>query len=199
MASGMRREEYAEATRRALLDAATQVFAEVGFSAGSLDEIARRARVTKGAIYHHFANKSALFEAVVRELEGRAMMRFDQLVSGESAPRDRMLACLRAVLEATGDPIYERLVLSDGAALGLVELEDGLRGRLAHELEQLQRASLIDPVPVPLLTEILWGAAAAAGAAVARSDDPMTARRTAGATLLRLVSGLWSDGETKRS
>src|SRR5580658_2141167 len=60
-----RREEYAEATYEALLDSAASCFAEHGFAATSLDQVAKRARVTKGAIYHHFASKRDLFMAVL--------------------------------------------------------------------------------------------------------------------------------------
>src|SRR2546429_4647260 len=60
-----RREEYSEATKRALLDAATSLFATRGFRETSLDEVAERCRVTKGAVYHHFSSKQALFEAVL--------------------------------------------------------------------------------------------------------------------------------------
>src|SRR3954453_8289785 len=65
-----RREEYSAATRRALVDSATTLFAERGYARTSLDDIAAGARVTKGALYGHFASKQALFRAVLQELEG---------------------------------------------------------------------------------------------------------------------------------
>src|SRR4051812_39224688 len=64
-----RREEYSAATREALLESATALFAEHGYTRASLDEIAGRARVTKGALYGHFASKQALFRAVLDHLE----------------------------------------------------------------------------------------------------------------------------------
>src|SRR3984893_11636931 len=64
-----RREEYTEATRRALLDSAADAFVERGFAEASLDDIARAARLTKGALYHHFAGKQDLFRAVFEEVE----------------------------------------------------------------------------------------------------------------------------------
>jgi AcrR family transcriptional regulator len=54
-------------TRDALLDAALLVFAERGFAAAQLEEIARRAEVTRGALYHHFSGKAELFEATLDE------------------------------------------------------------------------------------------------------------------------------------
>ena len=64
-----RRAEYADATKEALLEAAEVSFAERGFAATSLDDVAAAARVTKGALYHHFENKQHLFEAVFLRLE----------------------------------------------------------------------------------------------------------------------------------
>src|SRR5262249_28448441 len=64
-----RREEYSEATRTALLDAAAVAFATQGFARTSVDDIVRRARVTKGALYHHFRDKTAVFEAVFCRIE----------------------------------------------------------------------------------------------------------------------------------
>jgi len=60
-----RREDYTEATRQALLESAAEAFVDRGFADASLDEIARAARLTKGALYHHFAGKQ---EALLVEL-----------------------------------------------------------------------------------------------------------------------------------
>ena len=67
--SQSRRAEYTEATRRALLDSAAAAFVERGFVEASLDDIAGAARLTKGALYHHFGGKQDLFRAVFEEVE----------------------------------------------------------------------------------------------------------------------------------
>ena len=61
-------EERREATRRALNTAARRQFAESGYAATNTPAIAAAAGVTRGALYHHFADKQALFEAVVEEV-----------------------------------------------------------------------------------------------------------------------------------
>ena len=58
------KEEHAEATRRALIDSARELFAQRGYAEVPIEEIVRRARVTRGALYHHFRDKSDLFRAV---------------------------------------------------------------------------------------------------------------------------------------
>src|SRR5882762_9131674 len=64
-----RREEYSDATRAALLESATRLFSEVGYMHTSLDDVARATRMTRGAVYHHFNGKQALFEAVLENQE----------------------------------------------------------------------------------------------------------------------------------
>jgi AcrR family transcriptional regulator len=64
-----RRAQHSASTRRALVDVAEGLFAEYGYAATSLDAIVAGAQVTKGALYHHFAGKRALFEAVFDKVE----------------------------------------------------------------------------------------------------------------------------------
>src|SRR5260370_7518983 len=69
------RSQHAEATRRAVLAAARSLFGRNGYAQTSVDEIADAARVTKGAVYHHFAGKEALFRAVYAEAGAEALGR----------------------------------------------------------------------------------------------------------------------------
>src|SRR2546428_4110490 len=64
-----RRAEHAADTRHALVLAARRTFARLGYASTSLDDVCDRARVTKGALYHHFRNKEDLFAAVLDEVE----------------------------------------------------------------------------------------------------------------------------------
>lgn len=62
-----RTKEDAELTRQAVLDAALRVMSRRGYAATRLDEIAAAARVTRGAIYHHFGGKLELFTALIED------------------------------------------------------------------------------------------------------------------------------------
>src|SRR5688572_13887222 len=64
-----RRQDYSSSTKRALIENATQLFADHGYVGTSLDEVVAAARVTKGALYHHFGSKLALFESVFAQLQ----------------------------------------------------------------------------------------------------------------------------------
>ena len=85
-----RREMYSEATRAALLEEATTLFAERGYSGTSLEDVASASQVTRGAVYHHFASKQALFEAVL-ELQ-KARVTADVLAAQSPDPWDAAAA-----------------------------------------------------------------------------------------------------------
>jgi AcrR family transcriptional regulator len=113
-----RRELYSEATRAALLDEATTLFAERGYAGTSLEDVASASRVTRGAVYHHFASKQALFEAVLDLQEERATSEIVAAAGAANAWDAAMLA-LDAYLTHCCDPVYGRLVWLEGpAALG---------------------------------------------------------------------------------
>ena len=113
-----RRELYSEATRAALLDEATTLFAERGYAGTSLEDVASASRVTRGAVYHHFASKQALFEAVLDLQEARATTEI-VAAAGAANPWDAAMLALDAYLSHCCDPVYGRLVWLEGpAALG---------------------------------------------------------------------------------
>lgn len=109
---------YSEATRSALLDAATELFAARGYPGTSLEDVASAARVTRGAVYHHFAGKQALFEAVLDAQELRA----DAEIAAAAVAADPWEAAMQALdafLAKCCEPGYGRLVWLEGpTALG---------------------------------------------------------------------------------
>jgi AcrR family transcriptional regulator len=144
-----RREEYAEATREALLNAAREIFVEEGFTQASVEAIARRARVTRGAFYHHFDDKQALFEALVVALQADAAERLAQGAAGEGAPFARLRAGAKTFLAVCLEPAYRRLVIQDApAVLGSRRCREIGQtyafGRLGQALSALKSAGLID-------------------------------------------------------
>jgi AcrR family transcriptional regulator len=113
-----RREMYSEATRAALLEEATALFARRGYAGTSLEDVASASQVTRGAVYHHFASKQALFEAVLDAQEERATAEIMAAATAED-PWDAAMLALDAFLDQCCDPTYGRLVWLEGpAALG---------------------------------------------------------------------------------
>lgn len=86
---GSRRAQYSASTKRALIEVATAQFTEHGYGGTSLDSIVAGARVTKGALYHHFSGKQGLFEAVFAQVEDDAARTIKAALRGSSTPGRR--------------------------------------------------------------------------------------------------------------
>ena len=153
------------ATTAALLDAARALFATAGYTATSLEAVAARAGVTKGALYHHFAGKEELFAAVFDREQQR-------LIDASAAVAGVEAACL-AYLDAARDPAVQRITLVDAPlALSPTTL------RSTPLLTLLERG-----VASPALAQLVHGAVREAALAVA--VDP--ARRDEMAEALRAL------------
>jgi AcrR family transcriptional regulator len=195
-----RRDEYSEATRRALLDSAARLFAEKGFTATSLDEVAAEARVTKGAVYHHFANKQALFEAVADQAEEDACAAIMVAAAAEAPNTWRgVVAGLDSFLERCMDPVYRRLCFQEGpAVLGFANWwEHGEKheiGLIRGMLAALRAEGLIEPDDLDTLTQLLFGSMIAAALSLARAEDPKSESVRVRDAILRLVAGLRPSG-----
>ena len=108
-----------------ILDAARSLFGRKGYAQTSVDEIADAARVTKGAVYHHFAGKEALFRAVYAEVETDAQVRVLRAGNAGMAPVDQMVAMMNAYLDAALDVEIRRITLVDGPAIVGQEIDEG--------------------------------------------------------------------------
>jgi AcrR family transcriptional regulator len=174
-----RREMYSDATRAALLDEATRLFAERGFAGTSLEDVASACQVTRGAVYHHFAGKQALFEAVLDGQETKAVAEVIAAAAGPD-PWDAALQALDAFLDQCCDPVYGRLVWLEGpAALGWHrwrECEEkyafGLVERFITEL--VSQGYLIDQAVGTMVRFSFWmlGGAGLALAEAPEDDKP---------------------------
>src|SRR5262249_50116113 len=146
-----RREQYSEATRAALLEAAARRFAEHGFAATSLEDVAADIRATRGAVYHHFANKTALFRAVDADLETAIVKRVAAAAGAHpDRPQDAANAALEEFLECCCDPAYAKLVWQEAPfALGWREWkaseEQYAYGMIEHTVRSLIDAGDLPP------------------------------------------------------
>jgi AcrR family transcriptional regulator len=94
------REEHAMATREAILAAARKLFTSKGYDASSIDEVAAAARVTSGALYHHFRNKREIMRAVFEALEAELKERITAAANRARKASDAMRFTLRALFDA---------------------------------------------------------------------------------------------------
>lgn len=189
-----RREEYTEATRRALLDSAAAAFVERGYTEASLEDIARAARLTKGALYHHFSGKQDLFRAVFEEVEAEMIDGVRRAGEHEPDQWRRLLAGIRAFLDACTTPRYRRIALEEGpAALGWDrwrEIDERYSLALVRTpLARLMRAGILQERPVDLVARVVLAALTEAGMAVAGAPDRQAARRDADELITALLTG----------
>jgi AcrR family transcriptional regulator len=184
-----------DATRDALLRAARELFAARGYAAVGTEEIVAGAGVTRGALYHHFADKRDLFRAVHEELERALVADIGARIAGIEDPRELMVSGVRAFLDACVDPAVMRIALLDApAVLGWEEWREidarhGL-GLVSFGLQNAMDAGVLTPRPVRPLAHLLMGAMSEAAMLIANAEDPGAARDEVEAPLLALVEGL---------
>jgi AcrR family transcriptional regulator len=186
-----------EATRQRLVAAARALFAERGYAGVGTEEIVQAAGVTRGALYHQFRDKAALFASVAETIHAEIA---HQITAGAQAdgltdPMATLHAGMRRFLEACADPAVERTLLLDGpAVLGWQAWRDladryGL-GLLQYALQTAIDAEAITPQPVVPLAQVLLGALVEGALYVVRAQDPAAARQECTAILRQLLDGL---------
>lgn len=191
-----RREEYAEVTRAAIVEAAVARFTADGFAGANIDSIAEMARVTKGAVYHHFADKAGLFEAAYVAMEDRLLARVLAGIKGIDDPWEALLLGADVFLEECCQPDFRRIALEEApVALGWARWkaseEKYFLGLLSAALGAMAEAGLIAiPAEGDLPARMLLAALDEAGLSVASSPDPQAERERAGDLINRLLSGL---------
>lgn len=194
--------ERSAETREALISAARPLFAAHGFAEVALETIVRAAGVTRGALYHHFADKTELFATVFEQVEGEVAARMGEAIAaaGETDAIEVMRLGAAFWLDACSDPEIQRIALVDApAVLGWTRwTEIGNRYNIGLVRELLSGAvesGRIPPQPIEATALTMLGAMREATLYVARAEDHDTARREAGAVIDRLIRALTaSDG-----
>lgn len=188
-------EERSTTTRAALLAAARPLFAAQGFGAVGTEAIVRAAGVTRGALYHQFADKSELFAAVYEQVQQELAARIAGLLADVTDPAAALTAGIDAWLEAATEPDVQRIVLIEApAVLGWERWRDAGQASAIGLVEAVLGAAMaagsIVEQPVRPLAHVLIGALDEAALYVARADDADTARDEMRTVLRALLSGL---------
>ena len=190
-------EERSAATRDALISAARTLWGRRGYAEVGTPEIATAAGVTRGAMYHQFADKAALFREVVEVVEQDVMARMATMVatSGGTSPADAIRAAVDAWLEVSADPEVRQLILLDApSVLGWAAFRDVAQryslGMTQQILTEAIRAGQLARQPVRPLAHVLIGALDEAAMAIAMAEDPKRARRETRQVMHRLIDAM---------
>jgi AcrR family transcriptional regulator len=193
-----RKLEQSQATRAALIKNARKLFARLGYAATDIETVARRTRVTRGALYHHFKDKQDLFSAVFDLEEQKLAQIIGEAAVAQPGTWDGMLAGCNAFLDACLDPSVQRIVLIDAlAVLGWErwrEIDTKYNLRLVTAaLQAAMDQKIIARGPIYSLAHLLIGALTEAAIFIAHADDKPAARREVGENVSQLLSGLRID------
>jgi AcrR family transcriptional regulator len=190
-----RQAENAAATRNALIKAARKLFTEHGYAETATEEVVRRARVTRGALYHHFRDKQALFNAVLHEEQMKLAASIKAVASRESDPWRALTAGCHAFLDACLDPAVQQILLIDAAAVlgweGCREADamyylEGVKAAIQAAIDR----RIVAPQPVDALARLILGALNEAAMLIAHADDEQKARREVSEVVDKLLGGL---------
>jgi AcrR family transcriptional regulator len=195
--TGSRQTERSTATRARLVTAARELFATRPYADVGTEEIVRRADVTRGALYHHFAGKRDLFRAVHEQMEEELVASIGARLEAAAAtdPVEALRVGVRSFLDACTEPSFARITLVDApAVLGWeewrrIDEKHALRLVLAG-LEGAMEAGALRRQPVRPLAQLMLATMGEAGLVVANSTDPATTRVEIEGALLAWLDGL---------
>ena len=183
-----------EATRADLIRAARKLFTEKSYAETGTPEIVAEAGVTRGALYHHFADKQALFAAVVEQEAAAVAAEIENSSPSSLSARDALIAGSDAYLTAMQAPGRTRLLLLDGpavlgrAAMDEIDSRHGNRS-LREGLVAAMRAQSMTRLPVDALTALLAAAFDRAALAIEAGGTAEDYRKG----LMALIDGLAPD------
>lgn len=189
--------ERLAATRATLLKEARAIFATAGFEAAATEDIVRRAKVTRGALYYHFRDKRELFEAVFEEVARAIAGAIDTMAEPADTPLDALIDGTRTFLDACLDPAVRRIYLIDApSVLGWhrwreVDAPHGVRS-LREGVAAVLAARPDAKLSVEPLTFLLSGAFNEAALWIAEADDEKAARRVMDSALAELMKRLFA-------
>ena len=189
--------ERSAATQQALLEAARRLWGERGYAEVSTPEIAEAAGVTRGAMYHQYADKAALFRAVIEAMDVEILERLQTAVAAAQpeTPADTMHAMANAWLDIAVEPEVRQLMLLDApSVIGWREYREMSESNSVQRAEALLKAAIdagqLRPQPLRPLALVLLGALEEAAIYLASAEDPAKARDEVRAVVRDLIDGI---------
>jgi AcrR family transcriptional regulator len=175
-----KRAAQGRATRGQLIEVATGLFAEHGYEGTSIEAVLTAAGVSRGALYHHFAGKEALFRAVLEALGERITEQLTEVISACTDPVEAVRTSALGWIDLAGDPVIQRIMLVDApSVLGWEQWRAMDEGRTVGAMRAMLQAvsdtgrlpgKLVDP-----FADMILAALDEAAMVVARAPDSRVA------------------------
>jgi len=190
-----RREEYAEQTKNALIEEACLLFAEKGYNKTSIDEVAKNARVTKGALYHHFAKKEVLFEAAYQKQIEELKKFVLATIKDISDPWERTIVGCEAFIKFGIDSKQKRISLQDAiSTLGWNawrQLDSNYTMGLVEEIvSDLIKNQEIKPYSASIAADLIYSLLVEAAMTISRAKGKKKVREETLSIIIDMMKGL---------
>ena len=191
------RVEQGQATRAALIDVATELFATNGYEATAIPAVLAAAGVSRGALYHHFESKEALFEAVLQSVEAEATLKVTRAARGATDPLDGLRRGCAAYLAMCRDPVVRRISLIDApAGVGWErwrEIDEQYSfGLIKAAIAAIAAGGRVKPELIDVMAHMVLAALLEVALLVARADEGRLAIRRGQAAVDELLTALFA-------
>lgn len=185
-----------QATRKRIVTAARKLFAKKGYERMSIADVLSELNISRGALYHHFDGKEALFLAVLEAFEEEISLTTAKAARGIADPVEAMRAAWEAWFTLARDPAVRQIVLTDALSVVGWEKWREIDERYAFGLlkASVKRAAATGHIREDLIdtfAHILLAAASEVGFLIARAKDPEAATKIARATVNELLDRLF--------
>ena len=192
-----KRVEQGQATRAALIDVATGLFATNGYEATAIPAVLDAAGVSRGALYHHFESKEALFEAVLQSVEAEATLKVTRAARGATDPLDGLRRGCAAYLAMCRDPVVRRISLIDAPAVVGWERwreidEQHSFGLIKAAIAAIAADGRVKPELIDVMAHMVLAALLEVALLVARADEGRLAIRRGQAAVDELLTALFA-------
>jgi AcrR family transcriptional regulator len=190
-----KRAAQARATRDQLIEVATGLFAEHGYEGTSIEAVLAAAGVSRGALYHHFAGKDALFEAVLETMEGRILAEMAEAVRDAPDAISTLHAASLAWIDLAGDPVIQQVLLTDApSVLGWKRMravgDQNALGAARATWAAVAAEGRLSPEFADPFAHMLLAALDEIALMIARADDPEAALANGRAAVVELLRRL---------
>ncbi|WP_027058202.1 TetR/AcrR family transcriptional regulator [Mesorhizobium loti] len=189
------RKEMIAETRAKLIAAARRAFGTIGYAEASMDDFTASARLTRGALYHHFGDKKGLLEAVIAEIDAEMAARVNEVASRAPTRWQRFVDECTTYIEMALEPEIQRIMFRDGPAVlgdpAQWSNANACVGSMADHLAVLQGEGVVVPGLDPeTAARLINGASSQASQRIANSNDPEATSKMVVAAFKQLLEGL---------